>query len=69
MYKLLHFLFGWDYISWKNSADSGIARIHVNPDGIPYYWRYKNIDVLDPIPNPGTRLIFLTCKEEKYIKC
>lgn len=35
MYKLLNKLFGWDYIQWKNTVDSGIARIHVDGNGIP----------------------------------
>jgi hypothetical protein len=28
MYKLWHYLFGWDYIYWENIADCAIARIH-----------------------------------------
>ena len=27
MYKIYKYLFGWDYIHWKNSADYGIARV------------------------------------------
>lgn len=67
MYKLLNKLFGWDYIQWKNTVDSGIARIHVDGNGIPYYWRYKITDVADRPDDPFTRIIWLTCNKNKYL--
>lgn len=27
MYRLLNWMFGWDYILWRNSCDGGISRI------------------------------------------
>jgi hypothetical protein len=27
MHKILNWLFGWDYIAWKNGAGQGIARL------------------------------------------
>lgn len=70
MWKILHRLFGWDYIYWENSAASGVARVHVDARGDAYYWRYnyKSTKVLDPIPPmPGTRVRWLTCKPDKYM--
>jgi hypothetical protein len=48
-YKLFNKLFGWDYISWNNFVHQGIARVHVDGLGKPYYWRYKNIGLADRI--------------------
>lgn len=75
MYKLLNFLFGWDYVAWKNSADQGVARIHKNPDGVAWMWRYRITDVLDIITSDnitntkgyGITVTFLTCKSSKYV--
>lgn len=66
-WKLLHTLFGWDYIAWKNMADQGVARVHKDALGLPYYWRYKNTKVLDVIRSKD-QVVWLTCKPEKYIK-
>lgn len=65
MYKILNYLFGWDYISWNNSADQGIALVHVTEDGDIYYWRYKTINLLDKILKPD-QVIWLTCHSSKY---
>ena len=67
MYKLLHKLFGWDYLQWYNYTDQGIARIHVTPDGVAYYWRYKHTKVIDLIEY-NKKVLFLTCRRDKYIK-
>jgi len=51
MYKILNFLFGWDYILWQNSADVGIARVYkidLNSNKV-FYWRYRLTNVLDEI--------------------
>lgn len=67
MYKLLHFLFGWDYISWHNTVAYGVARIYKNPNGTVYYWRYKTTQLLDVITQPK-QVIWLTCSSDKYFK-
>jgi hypothetical protein len=65
MYKLLNYLFGWDYIHWKNSADQGISRIRLDGQGLPYYWRYGSARVLDIIATPIS-VTWLTCEPSKY---
>ncbi len=68
IYKLLNKLFGWDYVHWRNSADSGIARVRTTPGGAVYYWRYKATRVMDVLPHPSiTRITWLTCAQSKYI--
>lgn len=66
-YKLLHMLFRWDYIAWQNSADNGLARVHVTPEGEVYYWRYKITKVRDVITKPS-QVGWLTCSPNKYFK-
>jgi len=65
MWKLLNYLFGWDYITWKNSADQGIARVHVDKNRNVFYWRYKGSKLPDPIAS-ATKHLWLTCSPEKY---
>ena len=65
MYKIKHYLFGWDYVWWRNSADSGIVRVRVLPDGTIGYWRYGKL--FDKITDPN-QVIWLTCKPEKYFE-
>ena len=65
MYKLLKTLFGWDYIQWSNSADSGIARLHKDHNGKCWYWRYKITSVIDTI-NTKDQVIWLTCSPSDY---
>ncbi len=66
LYKILHKVFGWDYIYWENSADNGVARVHIINNGV-FYWRYKNTQVLDEI-NDITQVLWLTCSPNKYEK-
>lgn len=69
MYKLFNYLFGWDYIAWKNSADSGIARVRLDGEGNPYYFRYESIGFVDKLPaDRGQTITWLTCSPSKYIK-
>lgn len=69
MYRILNKLFGWDYVCWKNSCGSGIARIHIDKEGKAYYWRYKNTNLIDYLPaEHGQRITWLTCHPSKYIK-
>ena len=65
MWKLYHLLFGWDYITWKNSADQGIARVHRDRAGNLFYWRYKTTNLADPITDANNHY-WLTCSPEKY---
>lgn len=66
MYKILHKLFGWDYIAWQNSAAQGIARIRTDHSGRVYYWRYKSVHIADDIRKPA-QVLWLTCKPSKYL--
>lgn len=65
MYRLLHFFFGWDYIAWANSVDSGVARVHVDGAGLVFYWRYKSTHVADQI-RADSPVLWLTCSPRKY---
>lgn len=67
MYKILHWLFGWDYIGWYNSADNGIARVFNDSTGRTFYFRYRITKLIDEIHKPE-QVIWLTCKPEKYLK-
>jgi len=67
MYKILNKLFGWNYVSWANSADSGIARVHVDGAEKVYYWRYKSTKVLDIIREPE-QVRWLTCPPSIYFE-
>jgi hypothetical protein len=66
MYKILHKLFGWDYIHWQNVCDRGIARAHLDAENKPYFWKYKMTGVLEKITS-AEQVTWLTCKPEKYI--
>ena len=65
MWRIFNYLFGWDYIVWHNSADDGIARIHVDKNGNVFYWRYKLTKVADPIKK-ASHFLWLTCEPSKY---
>lgn len=75
MYKILNFLFGWDYVAWANSADHGIARVYRNEDGQVYYFRYRITNVIDFCTKENLNrdrygtpyLLFLTCHSDKYL--
>ena len=65
MYKIFNFLFGWDYIYWKNSAAQGIAKVFKAKDGKVLYFRYRISNLIDEIKKPE-QVIWLTCKPSKY---
>lgn len=65
-WRLLHRLFGYDYIQWRNSADQGVARVRLDGMGRAYYWRYESIKVIGFITDPK-EVVWLTCSPEKYI--
>lgn len=67
IYKLLHKLFGWDYVYWSSACSTGIARVNVAAEGTVFYWRYKRIKYADIIKNPN-QVIWLTCYPKKYFK-
>lgn len=68
IYKILNAIFGWDYILWKNSADSGISRVHKEKgeNAKVYYWRYKLGNKIDLIDSSND-VIWLTCDSNKYL--
>ena len=67
MYKLLHLVFGWDYIHWDNQLYHGVSRVFLAADGTPIYWRYKSTRVLGRIQT-ASDVTWLTCAPEKYLK-
>lgn len=66
MYKVLHFIFGWDYIVWRSLGSNGIARVHINQQGVPYFWKSKLNKDVEIIADPA-HFLWLTCKPDKYI--
>lgn len=66
IYKILHKVFGWDYVYWRNTVDSGIARVHLTHNGVPFYWRYKTIKLADKITYRN-QVMWLTCSPYKYL--
>lgn len=65
MYRLLHWLFGWDYIVWRNDWHSGISRVQIDGMGRVWYWRYRSTALADTITDPST-VMWLTCEPRKY---
>lgn len=67
IYKVLHKLFGWDYVHWTNTVDRGIARVHVDYTNRVWYWRYRSTKLIDEIKAPN-QVLWLTCEPSKYFK-
>lgn len=67
IYNILHLLFGWDYIQWRNSADRGVARVRVDGMGRVWYWRYRSTKYADFIDRPE-QVLWLTCPAGKYFR-
>jgi len=65
MYKLWHWLFGWDYVCWSNICDQGIARVMVSHTRQVWYWQYKSSCLAKRISDPG-EILWLTCHPSKY---
>lgn len=65
MYRLKNFLFGWDYIQWRNSSDQGISRVIRLSDGRVVYWRYRSLCLPDEITSPD-QVFWLTCSPSKF---
>ncbi len=68
MHLLFNYLFGWDYVYWKNSADRGISRVRITADGTPYYYRYGTADIIDLADGTVSEILWLTCLRSKYYK-
>lgn len=65
LYRLKHYLFGWDYVAWRLSPGYGVARVRSNPAGHAFYkagflgpW----VRIVDP-----NHCIWLTCHPDKYM--
>jgi hypothetical protein len=65
MWKILNKLFGWDYIAWRNSADNGVARVHVGY-GVVWFYRYRITKLVDKIKDKD-QVTWLTCDFKKYL--
>ncbi len=66
IYKLMHRLFGWDYVGWSNTADYGVARVFNDGTGGAFYFRYKGTKLIDKI-RAVNQVVWLTCLPEKYM--
>lgn len=66
MYWLLNKIFGWDYIAWENSCDSGVARVRKDFNGKTWYYRYYVTKCTDIIKT-ADQVIWITCKPSKYL--
>lgn len=58
-------LYGWDYIQWSNSSDSGVARVYKDGAGVVYYWRYRIVEIADRIQEPE-KVLWLTCDPSEF---
>jgi hypothetical protein len=68
VYKLLNWLFGWDYVHWNGLFSSGISRVFLAKDGKVVYWKFGfPINNLEIIGEPSD-VVWLTCKPDKYFK-
>lgn len=65
MWKLWHWLFGWDYIHWDTGHHQGIARLWHDQTGRVVYWQYQSISSLRIIEHPA-EVTWLTCSPEKF---
>ena len=65
LYKILNYLFGWDYIYFKNCAAQGVKKIHTDAYGNPYYIWAVNSRVHI---THKKQVMWLTCEAEKYLE-
>lgn len=69
LWRQLHNIFGWDYIAWGYLLSDGVARVYVDGEGNPYYWKYRDKSGLVKITLENyNKLTWLTCRPEKYLK-
>jgi len=72
LYKILNWIFGWDYVAWKNENDSrmrGIVRIFIDGTGKCRYDKniYMNFEANFVEIKNADEVVWLTCKPEKYL--
>lgn len=65
IYKLLHKLFGWDYVQFEKGMYGGISRVQLDGMKRPWYWRFKSSKIGEIIRKPED-VIWLTCSPDKY---
>lgn len=68
LYKLFNRIFGWDYVAWTNLCDCGVARVHLDGRGNPYYWKYGKYIYGIKQDDPYVQVVWLTCDPSKYLK-
>jgi hypothetical protein len=65
MYKFYNWLFRWDYVHWTCvRGREGISKVYVSGEGEPYI-TISDTNIIKVDKN--TKLIWLTCKREKYL--
>jgi len=67
MYKILHWLFGWDYVLWvyTKTGQSNIVRVRQAVDGTLWYKSHLLFGWVEVIKTPK-QVIWLTCCPSKY---
>ena len=69
MWKIMHKLFGNDYVYWDNGTSNRVCKIYTTPFGEPYIHPYAFLSVIYFIKNiDPNNITFLTCDKNKYIK-
>lgn len=67
MWRIFNLLFGWDYILWQNSCDSGISRLRRDHDDRVWWYRYKTTKCVDTLDQNHQNIkLWLTCSPEKW---
>ncbi len=73
MYKIYHFLFGWDYIIHLQKANLKtnykFCRLHKTVSGtIFFYDYYGDLKIINLQNMHSESLIWVTCNPKKYIR-
>ena len=73
MWRILNFIFGWDYVLWTTRYNYGISRVFVDHAcnaycfmkyNHPSFGREKGVAKIDG----ANKFIWLTCHHTKYLK-
>ena len=67
IYKIMNYIFGWDYIVWNYCGGKGVSRIRVLPNGNIYYLRHGAYDSFQEINKESDVKAWLTCDKSKYL--
>lgn len=74
MYKILNWLFGWDYILWSNSwacldeLAGGVSRLHRDIEGnLWYHVKGEGWSGIRVVEKPS-HVLWLTCSPSKYFE-